>query len=127
MSERADAWNQWGPQQDINSVKTMNKILDAEPLRPGLVVLNGDLITGENVFVHNGTDYVDQIVGPLVRRDLSWASTYGNHDSDYNISRESILAREQRWPNSRTAQMVHGPQRRRVQLLPTRVRRRRRR
>ncbi|KAI0884310.1 Metallo-dependent phosphatase [Annulohypoxylon maeteangense] len=99
-----NAWDQWGPQQDINSVQVINKILDAES--PGLVVLNGDLITGENTFLENSTVYVDQIVGPLVNRGLTWASTYGNHDYDFNISGNSILAREKLWPNSRTQQMV---------------------
>ena len=82
----------------------INKIFDNES--PGLVVLNGDLITGENAFLENSTAYVDMIVGPLLKRGLTWASTYGNHDSDYNISRANILAREQRWPNARTTKMV---------------------
>ncbi|KAI4860560.1 Metallo-dependent phosphatase [Hypoxylon rubiginosum] len=101
-----NAWDQWGPQQDINSVKVINEILDAES--PGLVVLNGDLITGENGFLENSTSYVDQIVGPLVDRGLTWASTYGNHDYDFNISGSTILAREKKWYNSRTTQMVFG-------------------
>ncbi|KAI8630246.1 Metallo-dependent phosphatase [Xylariaceae sp. FL1651] len=99
-----NAWDQWGPQQDINSVKVINEILDKES--PGLVVLNGDLITGENGFLENSTVYVDQIVEPLVSRGLTWASTYGNHDYDYNISGEAILEREHLWKNSRTTRMV---------------------
>ncbi|KAI1437277.1 Metallo-dependent phosphatase [Xylaria sp. CBS 124048] len=102
-----NAWDQWGPQQDINSVKVINEILDKES--PGLVVLNGDLITGENTFLENSTAYVDQIVGPLVSRNLTWASTYGNHDYHFNISGETILHRERKWRNSRTSRMVHGP------------------
>ncbi|KAI0534920.1 calcineurin-like phosphoesterase [Xylaria digitata] len=102
-----NAWDQWGPQQDINSVKVINKILDKES--PGLVVLNGDLITGENGFLENSTIYIDQIVGPLVARNLTWASTYGNHDYDYNISGDAILERERGWGNSRTSPMVPGP------------------
>nr|POE63308.1 putative inactive purple acid phosphatase 16 [Quercus suber] len=101
-----NAWDPWGPQQDINSVKVINSVLDAETQQ--LVVLNGDLITGENTYKFNSTLYVDQIVAPLVERDLTWASTYGNHDSNYNLSRELILAREQRWPNARTQQAVFG-------------------
>lgn len=85
----------------------INDILDAESQQ--LVVLNGDLITGENTFKENSTTYVDEIVQPLLSRNLSWASTYGNHDSDYNISRSGILAREHLWTNSRTRQMVTGP------------------
>ncbi|KAI8956774.1 Metallo-dependent phosphatase [Daldinia sp. FL1419] len=99
-----NAWDQWGPQQDINSVKVINQILEAES--PELVVLNGDLITGENGFLENSTVYVDEIVGPLVDRGLTWASTYGNHDYDYNISGSAILAREKQWSNCRTTQMV---------------------
>jgi hypothetical protein len=101
-----NAWDQWGPQQDINSVKVINEILDAESQQ--LVVLNGDLITGENTYLENSTHYVDEIVAPLVQRNLTWASTYGNHDSEFHLSREGILAREHLWRNSRTQQMVFG-------------------
>ena len=82
----------------------MNEVLDTES--PQLVVLNGDLITGENTFLENATHYVDRIVAPLVERNLKWASTYGNHDSDYNISGEGILSREQMYSNSLTRNMV---------------------
>ncbi|KJZ79153.1 hypothetical protein HIM_01304 [Hirsutella minnesotensis 3608] len=99
-----NAWDSWGPQQDINSLKVMDNVLNRES--PGLVVLNGDLITGENTFFENSTHYVDQIVGPMLQRNLPWASTYGNHDYDRNISGASIMARENRWPNSRTQAMV---------------------
>ncbi|RMY37817.1 hypothetical protein D0865_13250 [Hortaea werneckii] len=101
-----NAWEQWGPQQDVKSTGVMNAILDAES--PQLVVLNGDLITGENTFLENSTSYIDQIVAPLVQRDLPWASTYGNHDSDFNISRRNILGRERLYRNARTSQMVFG-------------------
>ncbi|KAK5137575.1 hypothetical protein LTR08_007870 [Meristemomyces frigidus] len=101
-----NAWDSWGPQQDINSLRVIDSILDAESQQ--LVVLNGDLITGENVYLHNSTHYIDQISHPLVERGLTWASTYGNHDSSYNLSRHGILSRERRWPNARTTQMVHG-------------------
>jgi len=85
----------------------MNEVLDAESQQ--LVVLNGDLITGENAYKENATVKVDQIVGPLVNRSLTWASTYGNHDSAYNLSREGIYEREHLYANSRTQQMVSGP------------------
>ncbi|RMZ13233.1 hypothetical protein D0860_02654 [Hortaea werneckii] len=101
-----NAWEQWGPQQDVKSTGVMNAVLDAES--PQLVVLNGDLITGENTFLENSTTYIDQIVAPLVERDLPWASTYGNHDSDFNISRRNILGRERLYRNARTSQMVFG-------------------
>lgn len=82
----------------------MNSILDHEHQQ--LVVLNGDLITGENAYLENSTAYIDEIVGPLVDRGLTWASTYGNHDSQFNLSREDILARERLYSNARTTKMV---------------------
>ncbi|KAL8289408.1 hypothetical protein RB597_001154 [Gaeumannomyces tritici] len=102
-----NAWDQWGPQQDVNTLKVMDKVLDAEP--SDLVVLNGDLITGDNAFLHNGSAYVDRIVAPMVRRGLPWASTYGNHDYQYNLSGGSILARERRFPGAMATDMVRDP------------------
>lgn len=86
----------------------MNQVLDSE--NPQLVVLNGDLITGENAFLENSTSYIDQLVEPMLQRTLPWASTYGNHDSDFNLSREAILGRERLYPNSLTNQMVFDRQ-----------------
>ncbi|KAK3377247.1 Metallo-dependent phosphatase-like protein [Lasiosphaeria ovina] len=102
-----NAWDSWGPKQDVNSVKVIGQVLDAEP-QTALVVLNGDLITGENTFRQNSTHYVDQIVQPILDRGLTWASAYGNHDSDYNLSRSHLLEREHRWSSSRTTRMVHN-------------------
>lgn len=91
----------------MKTTRVINLILDAE--NPQLTVLNGDLITGENTHLHNSTHYLDQIVAPLIQRNLSWASTYGNHDSQYNLSTYSLLLREQSYPLSRTTSMVNTP------------------
>lgn len=66
----------WGPSHDAKTLDLMRYVLKGES--PQLVVLNGDLITGENTFKKNGTDYVDNIVAPLVDAGLPWASTYGS-------------------------------------------------
>jgi hypothetical protein len=92
--------------QDDNSTIVMNRVLDAE--KQQLVVINGDLITGDDTFLENSTHYLDQVVEPMVSRGLSWASTYGNHDGQFNLSGKALLARERQWPNSRTTQMVSG-------------------
>lgn len=97
----------WGPQQDVNSTRVMNAVLDHETQQ--LVVLNGDLITGENTLKANSSSYVDEIVRPLVQRGLRWASTYGNHDSDFNLSRQAMLEREQKYSKSLTQSMVNAP------------------
>lgn len=66
----------WGPSHDEKTLKLMQYVLKVES--PQLVVLNGDLITGENVLKANATAYVDKIAGPLVQAGLPWASTYGS-------------------------------------------------
>lgn len=66
----------WGPLQDVDTLLVMKTVLDKES--PQLVVINGDFITGENTFKKNSTDYVDEVVSPLVARNLPWASTYGS-------------------------------------------------
>lgn len=99
-----NSWNSWGHQQDINTVGVIERVLDAE--KPDLVVLNGDLITGENAFRENSTAVLDTLVAPLLQRSLPWASTYGNHDNQVNLSAADIFAHEKRWPNARTQSMV---------------------
>lgn len=94
----------WGPEQDINTTRVINAILDNESQQ--LVVLNGDLITGENTYLENSTDYIDRIVEPFVRRGVPWASVYGNHDSGFNLSRHAIFERERRWEGCLTEKMV---------------------
>jgi predicted MPP superfamily phosphohydrolase len=84
----------------------LNSALSTET--PDLVVLNGDLITGENTYRENSSEYVHVIVRPLLQRGFIWASTYGNHDSDFNLSRQAIFERETQYPNCRTQNMVQS-------------------
>lgn len=59
-------------------------------------MLNGDLITGENTYLHNSTHYLDQILAPLIQRNIPWASAYGNHDHQKNLSGAAMLEREKK-------------------------------
>ena len=94
----------FGIPADKNSAALMRQVLSQE--QPDFVILNGDLITGENTFAFNSTGYVDEIVAPLVEGGYSWASTYGNHDSKYNLSREALYAEEKKYASAYTQ---HGP------------------
>jgi hypothetical protein len=97
-------WEDWGPKQDVNTELVINEVLNQES--PQLSVLNGDLITGNNAFRENGTAVIDKIAAPFVQRGLIWASTYGNHDSDFNLSRADILRAEHKYANARTTNMM---------------------
>lgn len=84
----------------------MGTIMDTE--KPQLVVLNGDLISGDQYKAGDIIDHVDRIVKPIAERRLPWASTYGNHDSNYNLSRDQMFSREKKYNGSYTERMVNG-------------------
>jgi len=87
-------WDDWGPIQDINSTTLMNEVLASE--KPDFVVLNGDLITGENTFRENSTTLIDEIVAPLNAVKIPFSSTHGNHDNQANITHLEEILREQK-------------------------------
>ncbi|KAL0931958.1 calcineurin-like phosphoesterase [Colletotrichum truncatum] len=82
----------WGIDQDINSTRVMRNVMKSE--HPDLVVLNGDLITGEDTHKENSTAYIDQIVRPMIEAGQKWASVYGNHDSKHTLDREQLFRAE---------------------------------
>jgi hypothetical protein len=69
---------------------------------------DGDLITGENTLLWNSTKYLDVVVKPLVEHNVRWSSAYGNHDSQYNLSREALFKEEDKYSLSYTQ---HSPTR----------------
>ncbi|KAH0831191.1 Metallo-dependent phosphatase-like protein [Lanmaoa asiatica] len=85
-------WDWWGPGQDIKTNALMETLLNIE--MPDYVVINGDLITGENTFRENSTSLIDSIVLPLNAAKVPFSSTSGNHDSHINITRADEIARE---------------------------------
>jgi hypothetical protein len=92
--------------KDNKTQKVMDKVLSSEDVQ--LVVLNGDLISGEATHASNSSTYLDRVVAPLVDRNLTWASTYGNHDSEINLDPEDIYNREKNYTNSLTQRKVSG-------------------
>eukprot|EP01118_Nematostelium_gracile_P009802 TRINITY_DN3317_c0_g1_i1.p1 TRINITY_DN3317_c0_g1~~TRINITY_DN3317_c0_g1_i1.p1 ORF type:complete len:319 (-),score=75.50 TRINITY_DN3317_c0_g1_i1:120-1076(-) len=77
----------WGPQQDINSTRVMNRVLAAE--KPDLVVFTGDQITGNNI-QSNSTAYWRKAIQPCLDTNTPWASIFGNHD-DLAVAKGSRL------------------------------------
>ncbi|XP_031397031.1 probable inactive purple acid phosphatase 16 isoform X1 [Punica granatum] len=73
-----DAWTDWGPRQDVNSIRVMSAVLDAES--PDFVIYLGDVITANNIPVANASSYWDQAISPTRTRGIPWASVFGNHD-----------------------------------------------
>ncbi|KAG8648949.1 probable inactive purple acid phosphatase 16 isoform X1 [Manihot esculenta] len=74
-----DAWTDWGPQQDVNSIKVMSTVLDLETPADFVIYL-GDVITANNIPIANASLYWDQALSPTRARGIPWASVFGNHD-----------------------------------------------
>jgi hypothetical protein len=68
----------------------MNSVLDNE--QSNLVVLNGDLISCEFVAPDKFNGIIDQVVSPIVERNLFFAATFGNHDYSETCSTRSMAS-----------------------------------
>jgi len=66
----------------------MNSVLDNE--QPDFVVLNGDLLSCEWVAPQDANPLIDQIVAPLVARNLPFGATFGNHDASKTCSTSAM-------------------------------------
>ncbi|KAJ5595610.1 hypothetical protein N7450_002068 [Penicillium hetheringtonii] len=94
---------------DALTKQVMRSILADEDAQ--LVVLNGDLISGEATQSSNSSEYLHEVVSPLVEIDQQWASTYGNHDSQANLDPSlDIFEQEAKYPTSLTKSDISGTQ-----------------
>ncbi|OQD68145.1 hypothetical protein PENPOL_c003G02463 [Penicillium polonicum] len=94
-------------EKDKKSKKVMSNILSEEDI--DFIVINGDLVSGERTQKADSKKYIHSVVSPLVNEGYSWASTYGNHDSEVNLNpKDDMFKAEQKYPNSLTQSRVSG-------------------
>ncbi|AWB83886.1 metallophosphoesterase family protein [Corynebacterium liangguodongii] len=65
---------------DYRTIEFMGRVLDAE--RPGLALINGDVITSGPQNPEQVYQAINNVVMPMESRDIPWAITFGNHDED---------------------------------------------
>ncbi|KAL0926864.1 hypothetical protein M5K25_003117 [Dendrobium thyrsiflorum] len=73
-----NAWDDWGPKQDVKSDRVLSNILDNET--PDFVIYLGDVITANNLPIPNASMYWVQAISPTRIRGIPWATLFGNHD-----------------------------------------------
>ncbi|KAF2127868.1 Metallo-dependent phosphatase [Dothidotthia symphoricarpi CBS 119687] len=88
-------WARNRPYADPKTIGVMYSVIDNE--QPDMVVLNGDLTSCEFVAPENSNALIDQMVSPLVNRNLPFAATFGNHDMSKTCSTRSTS--EYMWDN----------------------------
>lgn len=85
----------------------MSSILSKEDI--DLVVMNGDLVSGEMTKKADSGKHIPNVVSPLVDGGYQWASTYGNHDSGVKFDpKEDMYEAEHKYTNSLTQSLVSG-------------------
>lgn len=87
-------WDAWGLEQDRKSLALMREVLEKDEEAIDYVVLNGDLITGENTFRENSTDLINQLLTPFIEHGVPFSTTHGNHDNQPNITHAAEIERE---------------------------------
>ena len=73
-----------GSRESAASLKRMGAILDAE--RPDMVVFTGDVVLCAEM--RRGWD---EVLEPVISRDIRWAAVMGNHDDEHTMTREQIV------------------------------------
>ncbi|XP_027366666.1 probable inactive purple acid phosphatase 16 isoform X2 [Abrus precatorius] len=96
-----NAWSDWGPLQDVNSVKVMNTVLHHE--NPDFVIYLGDVITANNIMIANASLYWDLATSPARNRGIPWTSVFGNHD-------DAAFEWPLQWFSSPGIPQIHCPQ-----------------
>ncbi|KAJ5481101.1 hypothetical protein N7539_006995 [Penicillium diatomitis] len=93
---------------DVKTQDVISKLIGME--KPEFIVVNGDLISGEATRSSNADQFIDQVLKPLKKADIPWASTYGNHDSDANLDPvHNIYNHEKTYKKSLTKSMIRSP------------------
>ncbi|XP_020590077.1 probable inactive purple acid phosphatase 16 isoform X2 [Phalaenopsis equestris] len=76
-----NAWDEWGPLQDVKSDRVISNVLDNET--PDFVIYLGDVITANNLPTPNASLYWAQAISPTRNRGIPWATLFGNHDDAF--------------------------------------------
>lgn len=77
-------WQPGNPASE-DAARCMNVVLDAE--RPDLVIYTGDL-----AYAAPAREALLKVVAPVVERGIPFAVTWGNHDDEFDASREELFA-----------------------------------
>lgn len=81
-----------GNDSSRQALALLGEAIDAE--KPDLVVITGDLIWREPA-----KQCLDEVLAPIVERNVPWAYILGNHDSERDLSRDSIMMYAMEKPN----------------------------
>ncbi|MDR2037823.1 MAG: metallophosphoesterase family protein [Bacteroidales bacterium] len=73
------------------TIEMLQQVLDAE--KPDLVVFTGDVVTCKPY-----RDGLDRVLDPVIKRKIPWVLLFGNHDDEYDMTREQLATLVQAYP-----------------------------
>lgn len=73
-----------GKPESAVAIELIKEVLDAE--KPDLVVFTGDIIWAKPV--EKG---LDEVFAPVIERAIPWAYVFGNHDDEFEMSRQQLM------------------------------------
>ncbi|WP_135555143.1 metallophosphoesterase family protein [Paenibacillus cymbidii] len=96
-------WKRNHPAND-KTKHLMNMVLRKE--EPDLVVLTGDVIDSKHCCSDDpeaeagrgGMDALAEVVDVLEKRHVPWAAVFGNHDAEFDVSKEQLMQVQERSP-----------------------------
>ncbi|MCJ7842233.1 metallophosphoesterase family protein [Lederbergia sp. NSJ-179] len=94
-------------QEDKKTFHVIRKVVECE--KPDLIVVTGDLIWSEGV-KHPDQSY-RRVLDQISEWDIPFATVFGNHDAEANITREQLLQIHSEYTNSLTMagpDHIHG-------------------
>lgn len=59
-------------------------------------VFGGDMVTGENLWRTNASEYLSLAIAPTAARNIPFATIFGNHDNSINITHPALYFHEQK-------------------------------
>jgi 3',5'-cyclic AMP phosphodiesterase CpdA len=91
VAQFTDLHWQNGDEADLRTRRLMEAVLDRE--RPDLVIFTGDVIDSGGC--RDPRASFRQAVAPVEERAIPWAAVFGNHDAEYGVTREELMAVQQ--------------------------------
>jgi hypothetical protein len=99
-----------GDPRSDTTLLLIDRVLDAE--KPDLVVYTGDIVTGP---VREGWN---RVTAPVIERGIPFIVTLGNHDHEYNVTRDEIAALITAYPYNLNSPFGASPDRVMDNVIP---------
>jgi predicted MPP superfamily phosphohydrolase len=99
------------PRPDPFGLDLLARLIELE--QPGLVLINGDCLSGKDCPTRAALDQaIAHVAGPFERAAVPWAITFGNHDPEHapasGLDQPAVLGIYEQYPHNRNSGWARG-------------------